>query len=137
MARVHERVANRRRDFHLKTARDLVARYDLIAHEDLNIAGLARGLHPKSIHDVGWGQFIAILGRKAEEAGVSIVAVDPKNTTQACSSCGTIVPKGLGDRVHACDCGLVLGRDHNAAINILARGLRAVPACERGPEAHP
>jgi putative transposase len=136
VARVHERIRNQRRDFHYKVAVDLVRRYDLIAHEDLNIAGLAKTRLAKSIHDVGWGQFIEILTRKAEEAGVHVIAVDPRNTTQECSSCGQIVPKGLGDRVHACDCGTVLSRDHNAAINVLARGLRAVPALACGPESH-
>jgi putative transposase len=139
VARVHARVANQRRDFHYKTARALVQRYDLIAHEDLNIAGLAQSRLPgmaKSVHDVGWGQFISILTRKAEEAGVHVIAVDPRNTTRKCSNCGAIVVKTLAERVHECACGLTLGRDHNAAINVLARGLRAVSSCEAGPVLH-
>lgn len=128
VARAHGRIANQRLDFHRKTAKTLCTRFDLIAHEALNVRALSRGLFPKSVHDAGWGTFLRILHSKAEEAGVHIVAVDPRHTTQACSACGTLVPKGLGDRVHACACGLVLDRDHNAAINILARGLRASPA---------
>ena len=127
VGRCHERVANQRLDFHRKLAVDLCQRYDLIAHEDLNIRGLASGMLAKSVYDVGWGQFISILHCKAEEAGVYVIAVDPRGTTKDCSACGAIVPKTLSERVHRCDCGLVLGRDHNAAINILARGLRAVP----------
>lgn len=128
VGRAHGCIANQRRDFHRKLAADLCRRFDLIAHEDLNIGGLARGRLSKSIHDVSWSQFLATLHSKAEEAGVHVVAVDARNTTQACSQCGTLVRKGLGDRVHTCPCGLVLDRDHNAAINILARGLRANPA---------
>jgi putative transposase len=138
VARVHARVRNARRDFHIKTARALVQRYDLIAHEDLNIAGLARMRLAKSVHDVAWGTFLRILHSKAEEAGVHVIAVDPRNTTRECSNCGAIVPKSLSERTHRCDCGLVMGRDHNAAINVLARGLRAVPGLAKaqatGPE---
>lgn len=128
VGRAHARIANQRLDFHRKLAKQLCARFDLIAHEALNVRGLARGILSKSVHDAGWGSFLRTLHSKAEEAGVHVVAVDPRHTTQTCSACGTLVPKGLGDRVHTCKCGLVLDRDHNAAINILARGLRASPA---------
>ncbi len=124
---VHQRTANRRKDFHIKLSRELVRKYDLIAHENLNIKDLAKGFLAKSVHDVGWAQFITILGRKAEEAGAHLIPVNPKNTTKACSGCQTLVPKELSQRIHKCEsCGLELGRDHNAAKNILARGLRAV-----------
>lgn len=135
VARVHEHVRHQRKDFHIKLARDLVGKFDLIAHEDLNIAGLARARLAKSVADVGWGQFISILSCKAEEAGKYVIAVDPRNTTKACSTCGTLVPKDLSQRMHVCPCGCVLGRDHNAALNVLARGLRAVPeGASFGPE---
>ena len=66
------------------------------------------------------------LNYKAARAGVQLVSVDPRNTSQLCSGCGAIVRKRLKDRVHACEeCGLVLDRDHNAAINILARGMNS------------
>ncbi len=56
--------------------------------------------------------------------GLSVIPVNPKNTSQACSNCGQIVRKTLSERIHKCDCGCVLDRDHNAAINIksLAEG---------------
>ena len=127
VARQHERIHNQRLDFHRKLAADLCSRFDLIVHENLNIKGLARSALAKSVSDVAWGSFLQRLACKAEEAGVHLVAVDPRNTTQACSQCGELVPKGLGDRIHACKCGCVLDRDHNAALNVLARGLRAVP----------
>ncbi len=59
--------------------------------------------------------------------------VDPKNTTQECSRCGTIVRKEPKDRIHECSCGLVLDRDENAAINILRRGLASVRKTDRNP----
>lgn len=134
VGRASEHIANQRLDFHRKTAKALVERFDLIAHEDLNVRGLASGMLAKSVHDVGWAQFISILHSKAEEAGVHVIAVDPRGTTQDCSTCGRTVPKDLRERVHRCECGLVLGRDHNAALNVLARGLRAVPPAT-APEA--
>lgn len=128
VARAHEHVANQRLDFHRKTALALVRRFDAIAHEDLNVKGLARTRIAKSVHDVGWGQFIRILHCKAEEAGVHVIAVDPRGTTQLCSWCGAHVPKTLDDREHRCPvCGVVAGRDHNSAREVHARGLRAVP----------
>ena len=125
LARHHQHVANQRRDFHHKTARTLVTRFGTIAHEDLNVAGIARTRLAKSTHDAGWTAFLAILAHKAESAGVATVAVNPRHTSQACSSCGALpeTPKTLSDRVHSCSCGLVLDRDWNAARNILTRGL--------------
>ena len=131
IALAHEHIANQRRDFHRKVAADLCARYDLIAHEALNVKGLASGMLAKSVNDVGWGQFLATLALKAENAGVHVVAVDPSGTSQNCSSCGTVVRKSLAERIHRCEaCGLVMDRDENAARNILtrARGRRAA-AC--------
>lgn len=121
----HQRVGNLRRDFHHKTARALVNRYGTIVHEDLNIRGIARTRLAKSTLDVAWGTFLHILSYKAEEAGVTVIAVSPHNTTQACSQCGALpdVPKTLADRVHVCPaCGYVADRDLNAAQNILRLG---------------
>jgi putative transposase len=125
LARVHRHVANQRQDFHHKTARGLVQAYSLIAHEALNVRGIARTRLAKSTHDAGWAAFLAILAHKAAEAGVRVVAVNPRHTTQACSGCGALpsVRLTLADRVHTCSCGLTLDRDENAARNVLALGL--------------
>ncbi len=122
--RLHEKTANQRRDFHHKEARKLVDEHRLIAVEALNVKGLARTCLAKSTHDAGWAQFVNILSYKAEEAGTRIIAVDPRNTTQACSSCGAMgeVKKTLSDRMHVCSCGYVADRDVNAAKNILSLG---------------
>ena len=55
---------------------------------------------------------------------IHILAVNPRGTTQLCSGCGGKVPKSISERRHKClDCGLDIGRDHNAAINILRLGM--------------
>ena len=96
----------------------------LIAHEDLNVKGIARTRLAKSTLDAGWSGFLNILQSKAAEAGVRVVEVNPSNTTQACSECGALVPKTLADRVHSCPhCGYEADRDLNAARNILRLGL--------------
>ncbi len=127
----YQKVARQRKDFHFKTSKMLLEKYDVVAHEDLNVKGLAKSQLSKSILDAGWSQFISILKTKAASAGLLVVAVDPKNTTQNCSSCGKKVPKKLSDRWHSCPCGCSLSRDHNAAINIrnLGAGYPLSKAC--------
>ena len=125
-SKIHEKTANIRKDFAHKQALLLVQQYDLICFEDLNIAQMQdtnMKAIKKGIADVAWNQFVQFTQYKAESAGKRVVLVDPKNTTKECSRCGLIVPKELSDRVHRCSCGLILDRDHNAAINILRRGL--------------
>lgn len=122
LARKHRRVVDSRRDFHFKLARRLVERYDLVAIEDLNVRGLSRSALAKSVSDAAWGQFVAILAGKAEEAGRRLIVVDPHGTSQVCSGCGCEPSerKTLAVRIHRCaECGLILDRDHNAARNIL------------------
>jgi putative transposase len=128
LAKQYLHVANQRRTFHHQIARQLVGQYGVIAHEALNVQGIARSRLAKSTHDVGWGQFISILYSKAEGAGVQVIAVPPANTTQQCSACGALPEtpgqrKRLSDRVHRClSCGYVADRDLNAAQNVLRLG---------------
>lgn len=121
LSAVHRGVASRRRDHHHKSARGIVRRYDRIAIEDLNVAGLARSMLSKSVHDAGWSQFLNILSSKAEGAGCEVVKVNAAGTSQECAACGQTVPKDLSVRVHRCSCGFVASRDVNAAMNIRAR----------------
>ena len=93
----------------------------------------------KSISDAAWRQLIQYTTYKAENAGRVVVWVEPGNTSQRCSGCGRIVEKSLAVRVHDCpNCGLVMDRDQNAAINILRLGLESLgialeaPAFRRG-----
>ena len=124
---IHQRIANRRRDFAHQTSRRLINIYQLLAFEKLDIQDMQDGnwrSMNKSISDAAWRQFTQYCSHKAEEAGRTVVFVDPRGTTQMCSGCGEIVPKDLSVRVHSCPhCGLTIDRDFNAARNILARGL--------------
>ncbi|NEN92971.1 MAG: transposase, partial [Okeania sp. SIO3H1] len=124
VAKQHKKIADKRKDFHFKTANELLSKVDVIAHENLNIKGLAKTRLSKSINDAGWGQFLTILTVKAGNAGQKTVAVNPKNTSQDCSNCGEKVDKELSQRTHSCPhCGVVIDRDLNAAINIKNRAV--------------
>ncbi len=126
VARTHEKVANQRKDFLHKTANQYIKHYDKIFIEDLQIKNMVRNRHlARSISDASWGMFFNLLTYKAEEAGRELATVIPNNTSQICSGCGEKVPKSLSIRIHKCPfCGLVLDRDENAAINIIALGQR-------------
>jgi putative transposase len=149
VAKAHKKVANQRRDFHHKQARVLVDTFETIVFEDLSMHHMVKrpkakqdengkylhngasgksGLN-KSILDAGWGSFIELVKHKAEWAGVTVMQVDPKKTSQMCSACGKEGEhKDLSVRTHVCEhCGVVLDRDHNAALNILDRGLGRSP----------
>lgn len=132
LGRARERVRNRRMDFIRKTVAILVGRFDLIAIEALTISNMKRvgGGLARSIGDASWGAFRRQLESKAEEAGVRVVAVSPGGTSSTCSGCGAVRKKRLDERVHSCECGLVLHRDLNAARNILALGVSAVQLAE-------
>ena len=126
--KVHERINNQRIDFLHKLSRHYVNNYDVICVEDLDIKGLKErgqsiGMH-RNIHDASWSKFIFMLSYKAESAGRKLIKVDPRNTTQRCSACGSIVMKELSDRVHVCPyCGFSCDRDYNASRNILITGM--------------
>ena len=132
---IHQRIANRRRDFAHKLSRQLVNEFQILAFENLDILQIRdnswRSMN-KSISDAAWNQLIRYTQYKAECAGRECVLVDPRNTTQMCSGCGEIVPKDLSVRVHDCPhCSLILNRDHNAALNILALGLHGMGSIPR------
>jgi putative transposase len=145
----HKTVRNQRRDFHHKEARILVETFETIVFEDLSMHHMVKrpkvkqdengtylhngaskkaGLN-KSILDAGWASFIELVKHKAEWAGVTVMQVDPKKTSQICSACGKEGEhKDLSVRTHVCIyCAVVLDRDHNAAVNILDRGLGRSP----------
>jgi putative transposase len=81
----------------------------------------------KSIHDAAWSQFFAQLSSKAQEAGRQFVKIAPAYTTQDCSRCHHRQYMPLETSVYECACcGLILDRDHNASLNILALGLQSL-----------
>ena len=126
VARHHLHVARQRKEFHYAVSHWLTQTYDLIGFENLTIKGLARTRLAKSILDAGWRSFLSILVAVAVKRGKHTVGIDPRGTSIECSSCGRRVEKDLSDRIHNCDCGLVIDRDWNSGINILNRVLRTV-----------
>lgn len=125
VAKVYERITNRRWNFEHQTSRRLVDRYGFIAVEDLSIDRMNRNhCLAKSIRDAAWGEFIRQLVFKAEWAGRQVVKINPAYTSQDCSRCGCRRRTHLSEREYHCgECGLTLDRDHNAAKNILSVGL--------------
>jgi putative transposase len=122
LGKQHKKVADKRKDFHFKTANNLLKKYDVVAVENLNVKGLARTRLAKSVLDAGWSSFLSILQIKAENAGLCVILCHASGTSQDCSSCGVKVPKKLHVRWHDCpNCGCSLDRDHNAAIIIRKR----------------
>jgi putative transposase len=97
----------------------------LIAYEDLKIANLVKNHHlAKSISDASWGLFLVWVRYYGTLHGIPVIVVSPRYTTQDCSGCGFRVKKTLSMRTHICpNCGLVLDRDWNAALNILQAAL--------------
>lgn len=127
VAKLHEHIANTRRDFWHKTTSQLANTYSVIAIEDLNLSFMTHNEHLSlSAHDAALGLFRQLLVSKAENAGSTVVAVNPKFTSQICSCCGALVPKELSVRVHDCPhCDVSLDRDENAARNILKLALQS------------
>jgi putative transposase len=128
--RQHEHVKNQRSDYAHKLSHTLVQHCDFIACEDLRISNMVRNHRlSKSILDAGWGIFRQLLTSKAADAGRAVVFVDPAYTSQCCSNCGTLFEHlTLADRWIECrQCGLLLDRDHNAALNILKRSGWDIP----------
>ena len=127
VARVHERIRNRRNDFVHQESRKIVNKYGFVVVEKLKPKEMQKNRRlSKSISDAAWSLFRRCLEYKAEEAGIGFKAVDPEYTSQDCSACGHREKKALSDRVHHCKkCGYTADRDHNAAINILTLGLQS------------
>jgi putative transposase len=125
LAKGYLKVQRQREDFARKTASTLITSSDLIAYEHLQIRNMVRNRKlAKSIHDAGWGTFLRWVRYYGELHDVPVIAVEPQFTSQECSACGRVVRKSLSVRTHVCPgCGLVLDRDQNAGLNILAKAL--------------
>ena len=107
-----------------RVARCVIQSNDLVAYENLRIKNLVKNhCLAKSINDAGWFQFRKWLEHFGLKYGRITVAVNPAYTSQQCSNCGTLIKKSLSTRTHICECGFVLDRDWNAAINILELAL--------------
>ena len=133
LAKGYLKVQRQRKDFAVKAARTLVQSSDLVAFEDLKITSLVKNHQlAKSVSDASWGLFLSWVRYYGQVHDVPVVAVPARFTTQDCSGCGHRVKKSLSMRTHICpSCGLVLDRDWNAALNILAAALVIVAAHNR------
>src|SRR4029453_12529038 len=101
VARQHARIRDARRDFLHKTTTRLVAEFDTVVVEDLNVAGMVRNRRlARSIARTGWAQFRALLADKAERTGRRLVVLDRWHpSSKACSACGhRLAALGLGTR---------------------------------------
>jgi putative transposase len=129
VARVHERIANKRKDFAHQLSRYFVSRFGIIVFEKLNIRGMLKNrCLAKSISDAAWNQTIQFTAYKAANAGRFEVEVSPRNTSNTTHCCGERVDITLSDRViHCPKCQSVTDRDFNASLNIKARGLASLP----------
>lgn len=129
LAKHHQKLRNIRKDLVHKISKDLVRNYDFIVFEDLSIINMMKDNYPvlnKHIANCAWNRLVLYTEYKANMYNKTVVLIDPKKTTQICSSCLEEVPKLFEDREHKCpNCGLEIDRDLNASRNILRLGLEA------------
>lgn len=122
VAKVHEKIANCRKDFLHKKTRELVNGYDAVIIEDLNMQAMSQCLNfGKSVHDNAWGMFTTFLKYKLENEGKLLVKIDKWfPSSKRCNECGEINKElQLSDREWVCKpCGCLIDRDYNAAKNI-------------------
>ena len=132
---LHTRVKNARLDLLHKVSTAIIKSHDVVAVEDLNIQGMVKNhALARSIADVGWDLFVALLKYKAAWVGKRLVQIGRfEATSQACSGCGQRQPMPLSLRTYECaGCGLTIDRDWNASLNIRAAGLAVLNACGVG-----
>lgn len=133
VAKLHEKVANQRKDFLHKQSRQITNAYDCVCIEDLDMKAMSQALNfGKSVSDNGWGMFVTFLKYKLEELGKRLIKVDKFfASSQICHVCGykNTATKNLSIRAWDCpECGTHHDRDINAAINIRNEGMRIVNA---------
>lgn len=127
VARFYERIANRRKDFHRKTAHHLCDGAGMIFAEDLNLKGLAKGMLAKHCLDAGWGAFLDTVTWVSWKRGVYFAKVPASGTSQECPACRVAVKKDLSIRIHHCpECRYQTARDVASGQVIRNRGLSAV-----------
>lgn len=129
VARLQEHISNQRTDWIHKLSTRLANEYDYICVEDINMQNMAQSLKlGKSTNDNGFGMFRIILAYKLADRGKKLIKIDKWfPSSKMCRFCGNINQElALSDRVWTCECGQVLNRDENAAINIMNVGLSMV-----------
>jgi putative transposase len=134
VAKIHARIADRRRDTLHKITTRLVRENQTIVIEDLTVRNMVKNRRlARAISDAAWSEFRSMLEYKAQWYGREVIAVDRWfPSSRLCSACGTLQEKmPLHVRTWTCDCGTTHDRDVNAAHNLLAAGL-AVTVCGAG-----
>lgn len=120
LSKLHKRIADVREDALHKLSNKLTTEYSVVGIEDLNVKGMVKNrCLARAVSDQGFGKLRTMIEYKAAMTGVTVVVVDrwfPSSKT--CHVCGTIHELKLSDRTMNCDCGNVLDRDLNAAINL-------------------
>jgi len=141
LQRAHDKLKNQRRDFLHKLSRQIVSSYDVVVAEKLTLSTMLSKISNvnKSMLDASWSTLLEMIAYKAEYAGRRFILVDPKNTSQTCSNCQTLlkIPLQLKNRTFHCpNCGLEIDRDLNAARNILLAGVQSAPEYNEGANLH-
>ena len=127
--RIHRRIANQRLDNLHKISTEIANQYDVVCVESLDMKSMSNKKfgNGKSTMDNGYGMFLKMLEYKFADRKKYFVKVDKWfPSSQICNGCGKVHSemKNLNNRIMKCDCGLIIGRDQNAAINIKKEGLR-------------
>ena len=127
--KIHRHIANQRLDNLHQISTKIANLYDVVCVESLDMKSMSnKGFgNGKATLDNGYGMFLSMLEYKLSERNKYLVKVDKWfPSSQICHRCGEVHPemKNLTIRTMKCDCGLVISRDQNAAINILREGLR-------------
>ena len=146
IAKLHQKIARKREQWHHEEAKQLCQRAEVLFIEDLKIANLRRKNKPKKIdgkyvengqsrqaglnksfRDCAIAQFVKILERQAQKLGSKIIKVNPRNSSQYCWNCLNKVPKSLADRWHFCNnCNESCDRDFNSSLLLKKVGLGIV-----------
>lgn len=128
IARLHQRIADTRKNWHFKLAYRFCDEAGMLFVEDIDFRTWAKGMLGKHTLDAGFGQFVSILQWVCWKRGVYFAKVDKDYTSQVCPQCDTHTgKKNLSDRLHAChECGYTTHRDVAAAQVIRNRGINAL-----------
>lgn len=131
LQKVWEKIDNQKKDFFHKISTKIVNKSQFIAVEGLNIKSMTKNkkgepYNHRNILDSSWGMFLQMLKSKAENTEIKYVEVDPRNTSKMCHRCGKLQDMPLNIRTYNCECGVMIDRDYNSAINILRKGLAIV-----------
>ena len=126
--KLHAKIKHQRHDYLQKLSTELISRYDVIVVEDINLRAIGGCLSlGKNLHDNGFGLFREMLAYKLWKKGSCLVRIDRMYpSSKTCSVCGVVKPDlKLSDRIYICpECGCVIDRDYNAAVNIREEGKR-------------